>query len=75
MLIVDRHSDLLTPLLQNNSLSSLYYHKLHIKDNLITWKVKVKGEEQERQASLVDEDPIWLNYKYLDYRAARKDIK
>lgn len=72
LLLMDRTEDLITPFIQNNSYSSLYFTLLGEKEHVLKFKIGGgRGKEPEEGVSYLNEnDNIWTEHKYRDYLQA-----
>ena len=68
LILLDRKKDLVTPLLQNNSYSSMYYNLMKHKENVLDFEVNSGQDPPEQGKSLLNEnDFIWLDHKYNSF--------
>ena len=80
LILLDRKEDLVTPLLQNDSYSSMFYNLLDKRENVLEFEVKdaqkKQGTEKEIGKCLLNEtDFIWLEYKYKDFLSSIQDVQ
>ena len=69
LILLDRKSDLVTPLLQNNSYESMFYNLLKKTENVLDFKVKnvdPRKEPEDGKSLLNENDSIWTQYKYKE---------
>ena len=67
LILLDRKKDLITPILQNNSYSSMYYNLLDKRENVLDFEVKNvdhRKPSEPGRSILNENDSIWLEHKY-----------
>jgi syntaxin-binding protein 1 len=74
--VLNRGSDLLSPLLQDLSYCGMYFNGLKKQEHVLEYEIENEKQEKIKQTSKLNEnDTIWQKYKYVGCNTAAVEIQ